>query len=188
MAQAFRHQHRKAPRHQPCRQRAVFGLRHLRTTQDILSGSMRDQRQPKRSVACGAKQHGMRGGVRIVAMAPATAACDWARLPRPARRAAAAPSRSAYIAIPSTTRAKYTLNDCMDLPDADGFAVASRIPAANQIRAHFSVNVTSAKPGLARRASQVLPIIRSSAARRLPVLFRYRRAAKTDAENPQVNP
>ena len=42
MAGALRHQHRKAARHQPRRQRAVFGLRHLRATQPILRRGMRD--------------------------------------------------------------------------------------------------------------------------------------------------
>ena len=65
MAQAFRHQHRKAPRHQPGRQRAVFGLRHLRATQHVLRRGVRDQRQRKRPIAGRAKQHGVRRGVRI---------------------------------------------------------------------------------------------------------------------------
>jgi len=41
MAQAFRHQHRKPPRQQPCRQRAVFRLRHLGATQHVLCRGVR---------------------------------------------------------------------------------------------------------------------------------------------------
>jgi len=41
MAQAFRHPHRKPPRHQPWRQRAVFRLRHLGATQHVLRRGVR---------------------------------------------------------------------------------------------------------------------------------------------------
>ena len=57
MAQAFRHQHRKTPRHQKCRQRTVFRLRHLRATQHILRGRVRDRGEPERTFALRAKQH-----------------------------------------------------------------------------------------------------------------------------------
>src|SRR5713101_1594094 len=65
MAQAFRYQHGKTPRHQPRRQCAVFRLRHLRATQHVLRRGVRDHGQPKRPLAEGAKQQRVRRGVRI---------------------------------------------------------------------------------------------------------------------------
>ncbi len=65
MARALRHQHRKSPRDQKGRQRAVFALRHLRATQRVLRRGMRNQRQPKRPIAGWTKQYRMRGSVRI---------------------------------------------------------------------------------------------------------------------------
>ena len=65
MARAFRHQHRKSPRDQKGRQRAVSGLRHLRATQHVLRRGVRNQRKPKRPIAGRAKQYRARRCVRI---------------------------------------------------------------------------------------------------------------------------
>ena len=65
MAGPFRYQHRKTARHQPRRQRPVFGLRHLRATQHVLRRGMRDHRQPERPFTRRPKQDGMRRGVRV---------------------------------------------------------------------------------------------------------------------------
>ncbi len=59
VAGPLRHQHGIAARHQPCRQRAIFRLRHLRTTRGVLRRVVRDQRQRKRPIAGGAKQQRM---------------------------------------------------------------------------------------------------------------------------------
>jgi hypothetical protein len=65
VARALRHQHGKAARHQPACERAVFRLGHLRATQHVLRRGMRNHREPERSVARRAKQHGMRHGGEI---------------------------------------------------------------------------------------------------------------------------
>ena len=63
VAGAFRHQHGKAACDQPAGQRTVFRLRHLRTTQHVLRGGMRNHRQRKRPVAGRTKQQGVRRGI-----------------------------------------------------------------------------------------------------------------------------
>ena len=65
MARTFGDQHGKTARHQPCRECAVFGLRHLRPSQYVLDGSVRDHGKRKRSLAGRPKQHRMRRGDRI---------------------------------------------------------------------------------------------------------------------------
>jgi hypothetical protein len=65
MARTFRHQHGKAAADQPRRQRAVFRLRHLRASQHVLGGGVRDHGQRKRAVAGRAKQDRMRRRTRV---------------------------------------------------------------------------------------------------------------------------
>ena len=65
VAQAFRHQHRKAARDQPCRERAILGLRHLRATQLVLRRGVRNHRQPERPIARRTKQKRLRRSVRL---------------------------------------------------------------------------------------------------------------------------
>ena len=65
MTRAFRNQHGKTARHQPRRERAVFGLRHLGASQDVLGGGVRDHGQRKRSITRRPEQHRMRRGRKI---------------------------------------------------------------------------------------------------------------------------
>ena len=65
MAEPFRHQHGKAPRDEKRCECAVFRLRHLRATQDVLRRGMRNDREPKRTGADRAKQERVRGNAGI---------------------------------------------------------------------------------------------------------------------------
>jgi len=60
MAEPLRHQHGKAARHQERRQRVIVRLRHLRATQRVLGGRMRDHGEAERPVARRAEQQRMR--------------------------------------------------------------------------------------------------------------------------------
>ena len=65
MARTLRNQHGKTARHQPGGERAVFGLRHLRASQHVLGGGVRDHGKRKRPIAGRPKQHRMRRGGEI---------------------------------------------------------------------------------------------------------------------------
>ncbi len=62
MARTLGDQHGKTARHQPGGERAVFGLRHLRPSQHVLGGGVRDHGERKRSLAGRPKQHRTRRG------------------------------------------------------------------------------------------------------------------------------
>ena len=62
MARTLGDQHGKTARHQPGGERTVFGLRHLRPSQHVLGGGVRDHGKRKRPLAGRPKQHRMRRG------------------------------------------------------------------------------------------------------------------------------
>ena len=193
MAGTFRHQHRKAARHQPRRQRAVFGLRHLRATQDVLGRGVRDHRQAEtvRRRAGETAPRAPRCPDR--ATAPAIAARDSARLPRLARpKPALRRPRPAVQTAPSTMQSQKRLDGCMNLPDAGERRIsgsANRIPHGESNPAHFLVNSDLGR-GL-RRAWRHRPNPASRPAKcclRQPVCpLSVQPGKKTDAKNPQVN-